>query len=101
MVERGLPEGKRVIHLAEPELICRSVFTYDSICRELALRTGCAIVFPEYTLAPEKKFPVQNEECFAVVKYIALHGKRRSLRTDRFAIAGDSAGGRRTRIILQ
>ncbi|RFU33945.1 hypothetical protein B7463_g2361, partial [Scytalidium lignicola] len=67
--------------------------SYDSISRELALRSGCAVVFPEYTLAPEKKFPVQNEQCFTALKYVAKHGKSLGLKTEKFAIAGDSAGG--------
>ncbi|KAH8820213.1 Alpha/Beta hydrolase protein [Xylogone sp. PMI_703] len=68
-------------------------FIYDSLSREIALRSGCAVVFPEYSLAPEKKFPVQNEECFTVVKYFAKKGKAHNLRTDKFAFGGDSAGG--------
>ncbi|KAH8812995.1 Alpha/Beta hydrolase protein [Xylogone sp. PMI_703] len=67
--------------------------SYDSFARELCLRSGCAVVFPEYTLVPEKIFPVQNEQCFSVVKYTAKNGKSMGLRTDKFGIADDSAGG--------
>ena len=61
--------------------------------RQLCLLSGAAIVFVEYSLAPEKKFPVQNEECFAAVKYFVEHGKEHDLKTDKVAIVGDSAGG--------
>jgi acetyl esterase/lipase len=70
----------------------RSVSEFDSLLRQLTLLTGCAIIFPEYTLPPEKTFPTQQEECFAVVKYIAATGTAMHLRTDKFGIAGDSAG---------
>jgi acetyl esterase/lipase len=65
-----------------------SELSYDSLCRDLALQTSCAVVLPLYSLAPETKFPTQQEECFAVLKQIAKDGKRRRLR-----VAGDSAGG--------
>lgn len=77
-----------------------SHLSYDSLSREIALRSGCAVVFPEYSLAPEKKFPVQNEECFTVVEYIAKNGKDHDLRTDKFAFGGDSAGGKDTPLVL-
>jgi acetyl esterase len=67
--------------------------THDSICRELVLGTGFAVVFPEYSLAPEKKFPVQNEQNFAVAQYIVKNGAKHGLKTDKIAVAGDSAGG--------
>ena len=73
-------------------LTCCSAFIYDSIYRDLALQTSCAIVFPEYSLAPEKKFPTQIEECFEVMKFVAK-GKNFGLQTRAFALVGDSAGG--------
>lgn len=66
---------------------------YDSICRELVLGTGFALVFVEYSLAPEKKFPTQQDECFAVAQYITKNGAKLDLKTDKIAVAGDSAGG--------
>jgi len=66
---------------------------YDSICRDLALQTGFAIVFPEYTLAPEARYPSQQEQCYAVLKWVSENGHKQGLSTDAFAIVGDSAGG--------
>ncbi|KAF2841611.1 alpha/beta-hydrolase [Patellaria atrata CBS 101060] len=70
----------------------RSVNSFDTICRDLALRTGCAVVFPEYTLAPEARYTTKQEECYAVVKWVRSNGHRKSLSRDAFAVAADTAG---------
>ncbi|POS75138.1 hypothetical protein DHEL01_v206472 [Diaporthe helianthi] len=70
-----------------------SIEEYDSIVRDLALRTGFPVVFPEYTLAPEVQFPVQHEQCYDSLKWLTENGKTLGLQATNFAIAGDSAGG--------
>jgi hypothetical protein len=70
------------------------VNTYDSICRDLALRTGFAVVFPEYTLAPEARYPTQQEQCYATLKWISENGDSQGLSRSKFSIVGDSAGGK-------
>ncbi|KAF2117778.1 Alpha/Beta hydrolase protein [Lophiotrema nucula] len=70
-----------------------NVHTHDSICRDLALKTGFAVVFVEYTLAPEARYPTQQEQCYATVKWVSEHGHSKGLSQDTFAVAGDSAGG--------
>jgi acetyl esterase len=69
------------------------VNTHDSICRDLALQTGHAVVFPDYTRAPEARYPTQQEQCYAVVKWIREHGNSKQLSQEAFSIVGDSAGG--------
>ncbi|KAF2872079.1 Alpha/Beta hydrolase protein [Massariosphaeria phaeospora] len=73
--------------------ISGNVNTYDSICRDLALQTGFAVVFPEYTLAPEARYPTQQEQCYAAVKWVRQHGSSKGLSQDAFSIVSDSAGG--------
>lgn len=70
-----------------------SVDTHDSLCRDIALQTGYAVVFPEYMLAPEARYPTQQEQCYAVVKWVREHGKMKGLSQNVFAVAGDTAGG--------
>jgi acetyl esterase len=77
------------------------VHTHDSICRDLALKTGYAVVFPEYTRAPEARYPTQQEQCYAVVKWVREHGASKHLSRDAFSIVGDSAGGTSLAHILE
>jgi acetyl esterase/lipase len=65
---------------------------YDSICRDLALQTGYAVVFVEYTLAPEARYPTQQEQCYAVLRWVRENGAKKGLSQDKIAVVGDSAG---------
>jgi acetyl esterase len=67
--------------------------THDRLVRELCVLSGAAIVFPEYSRAPEARYPVAVEECYAVAVWVAEHGGERDLDGARMAVAGDSAGG--------
>jgi acetyl esterase len=65
--------------------------THDVVCRQLALGARCAVFSVDYRLAPESPFPAAVEDCIAVTRYILKNSK--SLKVNRVAIGGDSAGG--------
>jgi len=67
--------------------------THDSLCRQLALRSGCAVVSLDYRLAPEHRFPTAVEDCIDALQWLAREGASLGLDTQRIAIGGDSAGG--------
>ncbi|MCR5867435.1 alpha/beta hydrolase [Aquincola sp. J276] len=68
--------------------------THDSLCRQLALRSGGAVVSLDYRLAPEHPFPAAVDDSWAALRWLAGPGAD-LLRLDgsRLAVAGDSAGG--------
>lgn len=68
--------------------------THDRLLHDLVRETGYAFVFPYYTPAPDAHYPTQIEESYAVLEWIATHGASKGLKTDKFAIAGDSVGGK-------
>jgi acetyl esterase len=70
--------------------------THDRLIRELAVGANAAVVFPNYSLAPEAKYPTAIEECYAVATWVAQHGAEQNLDPTRIAIAGDSVGGNMT-----
>jgi acetyl esterase len=67
--------------------------THDRLMRELADGAQAAIVFVDYTLAPEARYPMQNEQAYAVLDYFSRHGAGLGLDASRIAVAGDCAGG--------
>ncbi|AXL90084.1 esterase [Streptomyces sp. CB09001] len=67
--------------------------THDRLVRELAVGAGVAVVFPEYDLSPEERYPVALEQSYTVARWIAAKGTARDLDGRRLAVAGDSAGG--------
>lgn len=70
--------------------------THGRLVRELAVGAHAALVFVNFTPAPEAQYPTQIEEAYAATKYIAENGKKFNLDTTRFAVAGDSVGGNMT-----
>lgn len=70
--------------------------THDRLIRELAVGAGAAVVFPNYSLSPEAKYPTALEECYAVLEWIAAHGASERLDAQRLVVAGDSVGGNMT-----
>lgn len=67
--------------------------THDRLLRELVHESGVAIVFIEYSLAPEAKFPIAIEEAHAAARWIASHGPELNIDGSRLALIGDSSGG--------
>jgi acetyl esterase len=67
--------------------------THDSLCRQLALRSGAAVIALDYRLAPEHRFPTAVNDAWAAVNWLASHAGSIGLDGTRLAVGGDSAGG--------
>lgn len=67
--------------------------THDHLIRELAVQSRAAVVFVEYDNAPDVRYPVNNEQAYAALEYVAAHGAALGIDGTRLAVAGDSAGG--------
>ncbi|WP_030154201.1 alpha/beta hydrolase [Streptomyces sp. NRRL S-244] len=67
--------------------------THDRLVRELAVGTGAAVVFPEYDLSPEHRYPVAIEQNWTVARWVVTDGAAHGLDATRIAVAGDSVGG--------
>ncbi|MDN5882992.1 MAG: alpha/beta hydrolase [Nitrosospira sp.] len=67
--------------------------THDRLIRELAVGANAAVVFPNYSLSPEAKYPVAIEECYAALQWVAASGGEHRLNAQQLTIAGDSVGG--------
>ena len=67
--------------------------THDRLVRELAVGAGVAVVFPEYDLSPEARYPVAIEQNFAAAQWVVEHGAEKGLDASRIAVSGDSVGG--------
>jgi acetyl esterase len=67
--------------------------THDSLCRQLALRSGGAVLSVDYRLAPEHRFPTAVDDAWAALAWLAAQTTRLGLRDGPVAVGGDSAGG--------
>src|SRR5262245_20930966 len=66
--------------------------THDRLVRELADGVKAALVFVDYINAPEAKYPTQNEQAYASMKYVVEHARALNVDPTRLALAGASVG---------
>ena len=67
--------------------------THDTLCRELANGSGCAVVAVDYRMGPEHRFPAAVDDCLAATYWIRANAGSLRLDAGRLAVGGDSAGG--------
>lgn len=62
-------------------------------CRRRASLGGYVVVSVDYRLAPEYKFPIPVEDCYAALQWVATNADQLGIEADDISIAGQSAGG--------
>ncbi|CAL9287376.1 alpha/beta hydrolase [Streptomyces sp. SudanB182_2057] len=82
-----------VIYLHGAGWVFGNAHTHDRLVRELAVGADAAVVFPEYALSPEARYPVAIEQNFTVARWVVEQGAAKGLDAGRIAVAGDSVGG--------
>jgi acetyl esterase/lipase len=73
-----------------------SAHTHGRLVRELALAADAAVVFVNYSLSPEARYPVAIEQVHTVASWVVTDGAHHELDGSRLAVAGDSVGGNMT-----
>lgn len=91
VLPRTAPIGL-VVYLHGGGWVIGELDDYEVLARHLATLSGCAVLLPDYRLAPEHKFPAGLEDCedallFAAEKVAEFCGASVPL-----VVAGDSAG---------
>jgi acetyl esterase len=66
--------------------------THDSLCRQIAWRSGWTVVSLDYRLAPEHRFPTAQEDVWGALQWLYLHGATWGISQQTWAVGGDSAG---------
>lgn len=72
-----------------------NLHTHDKLVRELAARTNSIVLFPEYSLSPEAKYPTAIEQCYETLCMVPEIAKQMNLSVNfsTLTVAGDSVGG--------
>jgi len=78
-----------------------SIDTYARALHLLAYETECVVVAVEYRLAPEHKYPIPLEDCYAAAKALFTGELVPDIDPDTIIIAVDSAGSNMTAAISQ
>ena len=103
--------GTVVVHHVKPENIAGTpnvifyihgagwvfgnLHTHDKLVRELAARTNSVVIFPEYSLSPEAKYPTAIEQCYTILNFLPEMAAQLGwdMNFDTLTVAGDSVGG--------
>ena len=62
-------------------------------CRHVVRDVGCVVVSVDYHLAPEHKFPIPLDDCYAATTWVIDHAAELAVDPERVAVGGGSAGG--------
>ncbi|CAO3595431.1 unnamed protein product [Absidia cylindrospora] len=67
--------------------------TSERIVKDIVVNAHVAIIYVDYRLSPEVKFPVAVEECYSSTLWVHENASAIKVDPSRLAIGGDSAGG--------
>lgn len=93
------PEDKKIkniiFYIHGAGWVFGSFHTHEKLVRELSARTNSLVVFPEYSRAPEAKYPASIEQCYFILSHLKEIIKEKFSITDcpALTVAGDSVGG--------
>ncbi|MGW0567574.1 MULTISPECIES: alpha/beta hydrolase [Streptomyces] len=82
-----------IIYIHGAGWVFGNAHTHDRLVRELAVGANAAVVFPEYDLSPEARYPVAIEQNWTVARWVVEQGATKDLDATRIAVTGDSVGG--------
>jgi acetyl esterase len=74
-------------------MVIGTLDSYDTLCRQLAVQSGCIVVSVDYRLAPEHKFPAAVDDAYAALVWTLAQAHSFGGDHSTIAIGGDSAGG--------
>jgi acetyl esterase len=73
--------------------VLSSVDHYESALHSLANKTQSVVIAPNYQKAPEHKFPIPFDDCYATLQWVVAHADELGIDATKIGVAGDSAGG--------
>ncbi|MEE2907262.1 MAG: alpha/beta hydrolase [Planctomycetota bacterium] len=69
------------------------IIAHARLVSELATCSDAVVVFVDYTLAPEGKYPLAHDQCYETLEYVYNNPDEFSTTSDNISIGGDSVGG--------
>lgn len=96
VVAPGADSDVRLLYLHGGGFVSGSGGFYLALAAHLSAAARCAVLLPDYRLAPEHPFPAGLEDCVAAHQWLVANGPTGPGKAKATFIAGDSAGGNLT-----
>jgi acetyl esterase/lipase len=96
----GADPDARLLYLHGGGFVSGSGDFYLALAGRISATAGCAVLLPDYRLAPEHPFPAGLEDCVRASQAIRAAGPAGPAPARAVFIAGDSAGGGLTLAVL-
>lgn len=96
VVAPGADQSVRLLYLHGGGFVSGSGAFYLALAAHISAEAKCAVLLPDYRLAPEHPFPEGLEDCVAAHEWILSNGPTGPSPAKATFIAGDSAGGNLT-----
>jgi monoterpene epsilon-lactone hydrolase len=93
VVAPGADPDVRLLYLHGGGFVSGSGAFYLTLAAHISTAAKCAVLLPDYRLAPEHRFPAALEDCIAAHEWIISNGPSGPGPSKATFIAGDSAGG--------
>ncbi|KAI9245366.1 alpha/beta hydrolase fold-domain-containing protein [Phascolomyces articulosus] len=82
-----------VIYYLGGGFVWGSKYTHGNPVHDICIKSHVAVVFVEYLMAPEFKYPTAHEESYAAYCWLLENGKEVNINPSKLVVCGDSAGG--------
>jgi monoterpene epsilon-lactone hydrolase len=92
----GADPDLRLLYLHGGGWVSGSGGNYLPLAADISVAAKCAVLLPDYRLAPEHPFPAGLEDCIAAHDWLIANGPTGPAPAKSTFIAGDSAGGNLT-----
>ncbi len=92
VIPRGASPARRVVYCHGCSLMAGDLQLYGGFVSRLAAAAGACVLFVDYRLAPEHRFPAAHEDCAAALFWAMDHGPGEERPAATCYVAGDSAG---------
>jgi acetyl esterase/lipase len=92
----GADPNIRLLYLHGGGFVSGSGGFYLTLAAHLSAAAKCAVLLPDYRLAPEHRFPAGLEDCISAYQWMVANGPSGPAPSRATFIAGDSAGGNLT-----
>ena len=93
VVAPGADPDVRLLYLHGGGYVSGSGANYLPLAADLSAAAQCAVLLPDYRLAPEHPFPAGLEDCIRAHEWMTASGPHGPAPAKATFIAGDSAGG--------